>query len=87
MVAAVAARLRGNRVQPEAPGALGPDPRAEELRRRLEESRTLVGERDDFEAGETPVDRAEPLGDPAERRRGVHEAGREALDEMNDAGA
>ncbi|MGH3104830.1 MAG: hypothetical protein ACRDN6_12120, partial [Gaiellaceae bacterium] len=43
----------------QAPSPLA-DPRAGELRRKLEESRSLVGERDEFEAGETPVDRAEP---------------------------
>ena len=43
-----------------APAPPGPDPRAEELRQRLAESRAIVEERDEFEAAETPVDRAEP---------------------------
>jgi hypothetical protein len=55
---------------------------AEELRAKLAESRGIVDERDEFEAGETTVDAAEPAVDPEERRRRVHEQGREALDEM-----
>jgi hypothetical protein len=51
------------------------DPRADDLRRRLEESRTLVGEEDEFASGETPVD-------ADDRRRDVHERGRAAIDEM-----
>jgi hypothetical protein len=55
----------------------GPDP-ADALRARLEESRALVGERDEFEDGETPVDEA----DPDARRRSVHEQARSRLDEL-----
>jgi hypothetical protein len=63
------------------------DPRAEELRRKLEESRAIVQERDEFEVGETPVDQAEPTPvDPAERRRNVHEEGRATVERMRDAG-
>ena len=51
-----------------------PDP-ADELRRRLAESRELAEDQEDFTAGETPVD-------AEERRRGVHERGRAAIDEM-----
>jgi len=54
-----------------------PDP-ADALRARLDESRALVGERDEFEGGETPVDEA----DPDARRRSVHEQARERLDEL-----
>ena len=60
------------------PVALGSDPRAEELRRKLAESRALVDERDAFEDGETPVDQA----DPEARRRSVHEQARARLDEL-----
>ena len=63
-------------------GESGTDPRAEELRRRLDESRTLVEERDEFEAGEIPVDEAETTSGVDERRREVHEAGRGSIDEM-----
>jgi hypothetical protein len=57
------------------------DPRAAELRRKLDESRTLVEERDEFEAAETPVDAAGDLG-PEARRNAVHESGRAAAERM-----
>jgi hypothetical protein len=63
----------------DAPSA---DPRADELRARLAESRALVDERDEFEGGETTVDAAEPAGSPDDRRRLVHEHGRAVADEM-----
>ena len=54
----------------EAP-AMSPDPRAEELRRKLAESRSILAERDEFEGGEVTVDLAEPApedpGDAAPR--------------------
>ena len=65
-----------HRGKPEAPAEV--DPRADELRRRLDESRALAEEEpaaDDFTSGETPVD-------ADERRRDVHARGREAIDEM-----
>ena len=61
--------------------APGPDPRADELRRRLDESRTIVDEREEFESAETPVDQAEP-GDVGARRDAVHERARAAAEEM-----
>jgi hypothetical protein len=57
------------------------DPRAEELRRKLDESRPLVEEREEFESAETPVDAAEPP-EVADRRKAVHERGRAAAEEM-----
>ncbi len=59
-----------------------PDP-ALELRRKLDESRSIVEERDEFESAEIPVDRAEPGID--ERRQDVHGRARAAIDEMRDA--
>jgi hypothetical protein len=73
--AAAYKRLRRNEA------AHAEDPRAEELRRKLDESRTLVEEREEFEAAETPVDAAEPV-EVADRRKAVHERGRAAADEM-----
>ncbi|MDX6408763.1 MAG: hypothetical protein QOE13_1834 [Gaiellaceae bacterium] len=65
----------------EAPAEL--DPRADELRRKLAESRAMVEERDEFEAAEVTVDLAEPApADPESRRRAVHEAGRATLERM-----
>jgi hypothetical protein len=62
------------------------DPRAEELRRKLAESRAILEEREEFEGAETPVDRAEPLEDPEARRRAVHESAREAAERMRERG-
>lgn len=63
--------------------AIPHDPRADELRRKLAESRALAGERDEFEAGETTVDRAEPVpAAPDDRRRDVHAEGRAAVERM-----
>jgi hypothetical protein len=71
------------------------DPRAEELRRRLEESRTVAEEQHEEAASlETPVDavtaperepQAGPEPTPVEvedRRRAVHERARAAAEEM-----
>ena len=60
-----------------------PDPRADELRRKLAESRSIAEERDEFEAVEVTVDLAEPAPeDPESRRRAVHDAARETVDRM-----
>jgi hypothetical protein len=64
----------------------GADTRAQELRRKLAESRAMLEERDEFEAAETPVDQAEPLADPEARRRAVHESGRAAEERMRERG-
>jgi len=57
------------------------DPRAEELRRKLEESRTVVEEQHEEAASpETPVDEV----DVESRRAAVHERARAATDEMRD---
>jgi hypothetical protein len=63
------------------------DPRAEELRHKLAESRTIVEERDEFEGAELTVDLAEPAPEDHEsRRRAVHEAGRETVERMRGRG-
>ena len=60
-----------------------PDPRAEELRQKLAESRAMVTEREEFEAAELTIDHAEPAPeDPDTRRRAVHDAARATLDQM-----
>jgi hypothetical protein len=58
------------------------DPRAEELRRKLDESRTIVEEREEFEAAEAPVDEVPEPAEVEDRRKAVHERGRAAADEM-----
>jgi hypothetical protein len=76
--------LAGRRRAPvyEGPPEPRDDPRAEELRRRLAEARTIVEEREEFEAAETPVDRAEPAPEVDERRRRVHDEGRRSAERM-----
>ena len=68
--------------QPVSAPAPGEDPRAEELRQKLDESRAVVDERDEFEAGETPVDQADPDAAVEDRRQSVHERGRAAAEQM-----
>jgi hypothetical protein len=59
------------------------DPRAEELRRKLAESRSIVEEREEFESAELTIDLAEPAPeDPESRRRAVHDAARETVQQM-----
>ena len=64
-----------------APARAAPahDPRADELRRKLDESRTVVEEQHEEAASpETPVDEV----DVESRRAAVHERARAATDEM-----
>ena len=56
------------------------EPRAEELRRKLDESKQVVDDRAEFESGETPVDQAEVSLDA--KRAAVHERGQAAAREM-----
>jgi len=77
--AAIARALRPRATPTLEPG---PDPRAAELRRKLAESRTIVSEREEFEAGETAVDEAQPGPEVDDRRRRVHEEGRAAARRM-----
>jgi hypothetical protein len=65
------------RRKPRSAPAPAHDP-ADTLRAKLEESRALVGERDAFEEGETPVDEA----DLNTRRRSVHDEARARIDEL-----
>jgi hypothetical protein len=66
--------------RPPVPAA--EDPRAEELRQKLDESRAVVDEREEFEAGETPVDQADPDAPVDDRRQAVHERGKAAAEQM-----
>src|SRR5436309_16072540 len=67
----------------EPAGEPARDPRADELRRKLDESKPIVDERGAFEEGETPVDEAEPS--LADKRAEIHAKGRAAADEMRGA--
>jgi hypothetical protein len=61
--------------------ALAPTP-ADELRSRLAESKAMAGEREHFEAGETPVDQ---VPDVDSRRADVHQRARQTIDELGDS--
>jgi hypothetical protein len=78
--AAIAVYRRMRRPAP-APAPVE-DPRAEDLRRKLDESRVVVDEREEFEAGETPVDQADPDAPVDDRRQAVHERGKAAAEQM-----
>jgi hypothetical protein len=77
--AAIAAWRKFRQPPPEPTPA--EDPRAEELRQKLEESRAVVDEPEEFDSAETTVDQAEPV-DVGDRREAVHERGRAAAEEM-----
>ena len=66
-----------------SPPPVMPEPHVEALKSKLAESRVVAEDREEFEAAETPVDQAEhvppELGD---RRRSVHERGRQAAEQM-----
>jgi len=85
---ALAASWRTIRRRPPGWVDLEPiDPRAEELRRRLEESRPVVEDREEFEAAETTVDVVETVpDDPAARRKAVHAEGRSIVERMREDG-
>ncbi|TMM02979.1 MAG: hypothetical protein E6G02_10410 [Actinobacteria bacterium] len=73
--AGVAYRALRRQPQPAA------DPRADELRRKLNDSKQLVEEREEFESGETAVDEVEPPTLEG-KRAAVHERGHAAAREM-----
>ena len=65
------------------PAPEAPEPHVEALKSKLAESRVVAEDREEFEAAETPIDQAETV--PAEvgdRRRSVHERGRQVAEEM-----
>jgi hypothetical protein len=70
---------RALRRRPE-PGPAA-DPRADELRRKLEESKPLAEEREHFESGETSVDQVDPTT-VDEKRAAVRARGEAAAREM-----
>jgi hypothetical protein len=58
-----------------------PDPRAGELRRKLDEVKPLADERAEFESGETSVDEADPATVEG-KRAAVHARGQAAVRDM-----
>jgi len=89
VAAIVVSRRRTGRAAEEAPSVAPeePDPRAEDLRRKLADARAGAADEDDFEAAgmgaETVV---EDDADVAEARRRVHEAARRTAEDMRRAG-
>jgi hypothetical protein len=80
-VVAGAAAYRALTRRPPAP--VIPDPHAEALKARLAESRAVVEEREEFESAETPIDQAEVVpSEVGDRRRSVHDRGRQVAEEM-----
>ena len=72
------ALLRFLRRRGGAPPQPAPHP-ADALRQKLDESRAVAADREEFEAGETPVAEA----DPEARRRALHAEARARLDAMS----
>ena len=60
-----------------------PDP-AEELKAKLAQAREVADDRDEFEAGEQPVDQVPD--DVDTRRRDVHDRARAAIDDLSSEG-
>jgi hypothetical protein len=81
---AVAALWRVMRRRPPGWVEIEPaDPRADELRQRLDEARSVVDDREEFESAETTVDAVDAVpDDPDDRRRAVHAEGRSIVDRM-----
>jgi hypothetical protein len=75
---AVVQDLAAERAEAEAAEPTA-DPRADELRERIEQAKATADDREEFEAGETPVD----TSDPSARRATVHEDARARIDEMS----
>ena len=62
---------------------LCPEPHAEALKSKLAESRVVAEDREEFESAETPIDQAETVpSEVGDRRRSVHERGREVAEQM-----
>lgn len=81
----IAGIVRALRQRPQRVLEAGPDPRAEELKRRLDEAKPLAAEVDEADAADTPVDAA--ADPPAGRsREDVHARARAAIDEMRRSG-
>jgi len=80
-VGAIGVAYRALRRRPSDLDHKAPDPRADELRRKLDDSKQLVEEREQFESGETPVDEVESPSLEG-KRAAVHERGHAAARDM-----
>jgi hypothetical protein len=81
----IAGLARAFRHRPQPAADAVPDPRAEELKGRLEESKPLATGPDEADAAETTVDRA-PDPPAGASREHVHARARAAIDEMRRSG-
>ena len=80
-VVAGAAAYRALRRRASSPTV--PDPHVAALKSKLAEARIVADDREEFESAETPIDQAETVPvEVADRRRSVHERGREVAEEM-----
>jgi hypothetical protein len=65
------------------PAPVEPEPHAEALKSKLAESRIAADDREEFESAETPIDQAEAVpSEVGDRRRSVHERGRQVAEQM-----
>jgi hypothetical protein len=65
-----------------------PEPHVEALKTKLQESRVVAEDREEFEAAETPIDQAETVpSEVGDRRRSVHERGRQVAEQMRRGGS
>jgi hypothetical protein len=84
----IAGLVKALRQRPPTVPQAGPDPRAEELRRRLEETRTIAAQPvEQADAAELPVDEVpDPAPAPARTREDVHAKARAAIRDMQGSG-
>lgn len=86
-LARLLAKFTGRRAPaPAEPSETAPDQRADELRRKLAESRALVDERESFEGAEPTVDQTEHAPDDPDRRRHAPDDPDRRRHEIHDAG-
>jgi len=65
------------------PAPVEPEPHVEALKTKLAEAREVGDDREEFEAAETPIDQAETVpSEVGDRRRSVHERGRQVAEQM-----
>ena len=66
-----------------SPAPVVPEPHAEALKSKLAEARVVADDREEFDSAETPIDQAEPIPtELGDRRRSLHEHGRQVAEEM-----
>jgi hypothetical protein len=80
-VVAGAAAYRALRRRAPAPAV--PEPHVEALKSKLAEARVVADDREEFESAETTIDQAATVPtEVGDRRRSVHERGRQVAEEM-----